>query len=87
MIYYSVLPPELAFSPPDKDRPQQSVSYGGVPMLVQVHEHEIEVIQLLSGNLSHYLDPNFQPGNRLPFPPPHGGDHGGVGSYGVSGFR
>lgn len=76
MIYYSVLSPEVVFAVSDEDCSQKSIFYGDVLMLVQMHGHEVEVIQLLSGDLSHYLDPNFQPGNRLPFPSPHGGIDG-----------
>ncbi|MFD1424196.1 YlzJ-like protein [Laceyella sediminis] len=65
MIYYAVVPMELAFFD-ESQTPLEEVEVEGVPMLVRKHnEQEKTIVRLLSADPAHYLDPRFQPGLRI----------------------
>jgi hypothetical protein len=65
MIYYSVMPLELAFLD-EPQRPLEEMVVDGVTMLVpKENEQEKIIVRLLSADPAHYLDPRFQPGQRV----------------------
>ncbi|MFC7443110.1 YlzJ-like family protein [Laceyella putida] len=65
MIYYSVMPMELAFLD-ESQRPLEEMVVDGVTMLVRKeNEQEKIIVRLLSADPAHYLDPRFQPGQRV----------------------
>lgn len=65
MIYYSVMPMELAFF--DQSQvPLEEVAVDGVILQVRREsEQEKTIVRLISGDPAHYLDPRFQPGQRI----------------------
>lgn len=67
MIYYSVIPAELALQDPSQERPEtQEVMVDGVSMVVEMEgPGEGRILRLLSTNPSHYIDPRYQPGSRV----------------------
>jgi hypothetical protein len=71
MIHYSVMPPELVFQGFFRQEPPlREVAVGGVQMLVRMERTgEATIVRLLSPDPRHYLDPRFQPGNRLKMGP------------------
>ncbi|KFZ40080.1 MULTISPECIES: YlzJ-like family protein [Thermoactinomyces] len=65
MIYYSTIPIEMAFYRPDELKLKQ-IQVDGVKMIVhEGEEGEATIVQVLSGDPGHFLDPRFQPGNTI----------------------
>lgn len=68
MIYYSVIPPEMALLT-DSHSSIREVTVDGVLMQVEmIHPMEGRIQRLLSPEPHHYLDPRFQPGQRISLP-------------------
>jgi hypothetical protein len=65
MIHYSALPLELAYYDPTVPQLEE-MTVDGVTMLVRKEgDGERTVVRLISPDPAHYLDPRFQPGNKL----------------------
>lgn len=65
MIYYSAIPIEMAFYRPDELKLKQ-IHIDGVNMIVhEGNEGEATIVQVLSGDPGHFLDPRYQPGNTI----------------------
>lgn len=67
MIHYTILPQELIFYDSKQKRPEQKeVIIDGVQLVVQLENaSEATIVRLLSPDPMHFLDPRFQPGNRV----------------------
>ncbi|SEN44234.1 YlzJ-like family protein [Lihuaxuella thermophila] len=68
MIHYTILPEELIFfdSNHQKRPEQKEVVIDGVQMVIQLENaSEATIVRILSPNPDHYLDPRFQPGNKV----------------------
>jgi hypothetical protein len=68
MIHYTIYPHEWIFMDPYRppERQIRDVSIGGVLMQVEVLKNgEARILRLLSPEPRHYLNPRFQPGNRI----------------------
>lgn len=67
MIHYSILPEEVIIAnQTGKLPPYKEVTVEGVNMVIQLdHETEATIVRLLSANPMDYLDPRFQPGNKV----------------------
>jgi hypothetical protein len=68
MILYTIMPEHLIF-PTDAAayEKQKMVYYDGVPFLVQKTDtDEYEIVQNLSTNPFHFLEPKYAPGSRFP---------------------
>ncbi|OYD09504.1 YlzJ-like family protein [Paludifilum halophilum] len=67
MIYYSVIPAEQALVDADTEQPDyREVEVEGVSMTVEmIGPSEGRIVRLLSPDPQHYLNPRFQPGNRV----------------------
>lgn len=66
MIYYSPYPTEWCFYDLSKQREFYNVELDGIPMVIQIDSQgEATVVQLLSCDPQHYLDPRFQPGMKV----------------------
>ncbi|MGA8943002.1 MAG: YlzJ-like family protein [Thermoactinomyces sp.] len=65
MIYYSAIPIELAYYNAD-GLALQEVQVQGVNMLIHKgNDQEGTIVRVLSADPAHYLDPRFQPGNKI----------------------
>ncbi|MBA4603745.1 YlzJ-like family protein [Thermoactinomyces mirandus] len=65
MIYYSIIPIELAYYNVD-ELALQEIQVQGVNMLVhKENEQEATIVRVLSADPAHYLDPRFQPGKKI----------------------
>ncbi|MDR6224237.1 YlzJ-like family protein [Desmospora profundinema] len=70
MIYYSIIPAEMALMDETQTTSVREVSVNGVMMQVEViSPMEGRIQRLLSPEPRHYLDPRFQPGERIAIPP------------------
>ncbi|EGK13737.1 YlzJ-like family protein [Kroppenstedtia eburnea] len=67
MIYYSVIPVEVALQDPAQPEPEiREVLVDGVSMMVELDgPGEGRILRLLSTDPAHYLDPRYQPGSRV----------------------
>lgn len=71
MIYYSVMPQEIAFNDEQSELPlEREIMIDGVHLSVRMDaENEGTIIRVLSADLYDFLDSRFQPGNKLQFIP------------------
>lgn len=68
MIYYSVIPAEVALQEPEQSKLRE-VEFEGISMIVQMGSgSNAQIVRLLSPDPQHYLDPRFQPGNTIKLP-------------------
>jgi len=69
MILYTMMPQELIFpSETDAISKQQTISYQGVPLLVEaVDQQSFQVIRILSSDPKHFMDDRFCPGAKISF--------------------
>ncbi|MFC4077894.1 YlzJ-like family protein [Salinithrix halophila] len=66
MIYYSVIPAEQALQDPASTGPDyREVEVEGVLMTVEMVGEDARIVRLHSPDLAHYLNPRFQPGNKV----------------------
>lgn len=67
MIHYTPFPAEWFFMDPTQQIECYTIEWHGVPMVVQWDQQQgaATIMQLLSLDPQHYLDPRFQPGNKL----------------------
>ena len=57
---------EWFFYDPDSANRNYPIELEGVPMMIQLDQQgEATILQLLSCDPQHYLDPRFQPGNKV----------------------
>jgi hypothetical protein len=67
MIHYSVMPLELVFEDREHQPKYRETFVNGVHMLIEwTGPSEARIIRLLSPNPQDYLNPRYQPGNRIP---------------------
>ncbi|EZP78097.1 hypothetical protein H839_05144 [Parageobacillus genomosp. 1] len=68
MILYTIMPEHLIFPTDDAAyEKQKMVYYDGIPFLVQKTDtDEYEIVQNLSTNPFHFLEPQYAPGSRFP---------------------
>lgn len=69
MILYTMMPQELIF-PYDADafKNQQTVSYQGIPLLVeQTDQQNYQIIRVLSSDPQHFLNDQICPGAKISF--------------------
>ncbi|MCM3765708.1 MULTISPECIES: YlzJ-like family protein [Bacillaceae] len=69
MILYTMMPQELIFPyETDSLANQQTVSYQGVPLLVEaVDGQHAQVIRVLSSDPQHFLNEQICPGTKISF--------------------
>lgn len=66
MIHYSVMPLELVFEEQEHQPKYREAHVNGVHMLIEwTGPSEARIVRLLSPDPQDYLNPRFQPGNRL----------------------
>lgn len=66
MIYYTPYPAEWFFWDYVQPVEYYNVEMEGVPMVIQVDSKgQATIVQLLSCNPQDYLNPRFQPGNKV----------------------
>ncbi|SDW33518.1 YlzJ-like protein [Marininema mesophilum] len=66
MIYYSIVPPELALVDSSAPTPDyREVEIEGVLMTVEMVGGNARIHRLHSPDPAHYLDPRFQPGSMV----------------------
>jgi hypothetical protein len=66
MIHYSPYPAEWVFYDETNQQVYYQIEWEGVPLVIQMDEQgQATVVQLLSCNPQHFLDPRFQPGNKI----------------------
>lgn len=66
MIYYTPYPAEWFFYDYTNQSENYNVEIDGIPMMIQINpQGEATVVQLLSCDPQHYLDPRFQPGAKV----------------------
>ncbi|SFS59978.1 YlzJ-like family protein [Marininema halotolerans] len=64
MIYYSIVPPEVALVDASAPTPDyQEVEVEGILMTVEMVQGQARIHRLHSPDPAHYLDPRYQPGN------------------------
>jgi hypothetical protein len=71
MIFHTILPNEVVFEDENEQVPnQQMIAINGGQLLVeQESDSECRIVQLISSDPNHFLDPRYQPGVKLPLKP------------------
>ena len=66
MIFYTPYPAEWFFYDSMRQNEYYEVEWEGVPLRIEMDaEGQATIVQLLSCNPQHFLDPRFQPGNKI----------------------
>ncbi|WP_261132944.1 YlzJ-like family protein [Bacillus sp. Marseille-Q3570] len=67
MILYTSMPNELVFNTANEDYEKHAmIEMNGVSMMVEhLDGNQCRIVNLLSTDPNHYLNPNFQPGTIL----------------------
>jgi len=66
MIHYTPYPAEWFFYDNTEQYKYYEVKWEGVPLIVQLDDHgQATIVQILSCDPQHYLDPRLQPGNKI----------------------
>jgi len=66
MIHYTPYPAEWLFYDQMEQDEYFEIEWEGVPLIIQLDDlGQATIVQLLSCNPQHYLDPRLQPGNKI----------------------
>lgn len=66
MIHYTPFPAEWYYYDFSKQADCYTVEWNGIPMVIQWDDEQgATIVQLLSLDPQHYLDPRYQPGNKV----------------------
>lgn len=66
MIHYTPFPAEWFFYDYTKQNECLTIELQGVPMVIQLDDQQqATIVQVLSCDPQHFLDPRFQPGNKV----------------------
>jgi hypothetical protein len=68
MVIYTVLPPEEVIKPGEGESPHYfTIDMDGRTFVMELVDGHARIVRLLSTNPSDYLNPEWQPGNKVGF--------------------
>ncbi|EHL79616.1 YlzJ-like family protein [Bacillus smithii] len=70
MILYTPIPKELIFPALQEEfQAVETVTWQGIPLMVQKEEQQMRILRVLSTNPNDYLNQQIVPGQYLPYHP------------------